>query len=122
MMNRINQFLILLLIAVLALFLQTGHFLSLGGANPNQVKAFGGFATSIGVAFQIQDDILNIIPEHVEWGKEIGEDIKEGKRSLMVIHALSQIKPGQKNRLLGILNSKEKSDSDVAQAISIIKN
>ena len=94
----------------------------LGGANPNQVKAFGGFATSIGVAFQIQDDILNIIPEHVEWGKEIGEDIKEGKRSLMVIHALSQIKPGQKNRLLGILNSKEKSDSDVAQAISIIKN
>jgi len=92
----------------------------LGGANPEHVSRFGDFAESIGVAFQIQDDILNLKPEHVEWGKEIGEDIKEGKRSLIVIHALSTVAAQKKNRLLGILNSKEKSDDDVKEAISII--
>ena len=94
----------------------------IGGASPQQVSALGRFAESIGVAFQIQDDILNLKPETIEWGKEVGEDIKEGKRSLMVIHALSSLGAQKKNRLLGILNAKEKSDADVAEAISIIES
>ncbi len=94
----------------------------LGGATSQQVDAFGDFATSIGIAFQIQDDILNIKPEHVDWGKEIGDDIMEGKRTLMVIHALNALQAGRKNRLLGILNSKEKSANDVKEAIELIED
>ncbi len=92
----------------------------LGNGTRKQLNAFADFATSIGVAFQIQDDILNIMPEHVEWGKEIGDDIKEGKRTLMVIHALRELPATKKNRLLGILNSKEKSDADVKEAVALL--
>jgi geranylgeranyl diphosphate synthase type I len=46
------------------------------------------FSESLAVAFQIQDDILNIIGEESKYGKEIGGDIKEGKRTLLVIKAL----------------------------------
>jgi geranylgeranyl diphosphate synthase type II len=42
----------------------------------------------MGTAFQVQDDILNLIAEEKKYGKEIGGDIIEGKRTLMLIHLL----------------------------------
>lgn len=93
----------------------------LGGASEQQVNALGDFAASIGVAFQIQDDVLNIKPVDSNWGKEVGDDIKEGKRTLMVIHALSVLPQVKHGRLLAILGMKEKGDSDVREAISLIE-
>jgi len=92
----------------------------LGGASSSQLKALADFAASIGVAFQIQDDILNILPQNLEWGKEIGDDIKEGKRTLMVIRALQILSPVKKQKLLEILGKKEKSSEDVHHAISLL--
>jgi geranylgeranyl diphosphate synthase, type II len=51
---------------------------------------FNRFAYYMGAAFQIQDDILNLVGEHGKYGKEIGGDIWEGKRTMMLIHALNQ--------------------------------
>lgn len=58
-----------------------------GGANAKQYNALSEFAEAIGVAFQIQDDVLNLTASE-EYGKEIGGDISEGKITLIVIHAL----------------------------------
>lgn len=41
------------------------------------------------MAFQIQDDILNLTAEYKKYGKEIGGDLLEGKRTLMLIHLLN---------------------------------
>ena len=93
----------------------------LGGAGDALQKALSEFATSIGVAFQIQDDILNIKPKSLEWGKEVGDDIKEGKRTLMVIRALQKLPKEGRVRLVEILNSRENSDADVREAISLLE-
>ena len=55
-----------------------------------------------GAAFQIQDDILNLEPGP-EYGKEVNGDLVEGKRTLMVIHALRQLPAGDRRRLVQLL-------------------
>lgn len=59
---------------------------SKGNVKPDQFNRLGYF---MGAAFQIQDDILNLVGEESAYGKEIGGDIMEGKRTLMLIHLLS---------------------------------
>jgi geranylgeranyl pyrophosphate synthase len=91
----------------------------LGKANTKQTEALGKFAESIGIAFQIQDDILNITEKG--WGKEFGEDITEGKKTLPVIKTLIKANKEEGNTLLTILNSKTKSKEKIEEAISIIE-
>lgn len=50
---------------------------------------FNRFGYFMGAAFQIQDDILNLVADEAKYGKEIGGDIWEGKRTLMLIHLLN---------------------------------
>lgn len=91
----------------------------LGNASEKQTELLGNFAASIGVAFQIQDDILNIRPSG-KWGKELGDDISEGKRTLLVIYALKHTSKEKAKRLIQILNMHTKNASSVKEAISII--
>ncbi len=93
---------------------------TLGGASRRQFEALTEFATSIGVAFQIQDDILNIKPNE-GWGKETGDDIKEGKRTLMAIHAFSALPEKERARLTWILDSRNNSDNEVREAIDMLE-
>lgn len=91
----------------------------LGNGTKKQIKALERFAESIGVAFQIQDDILNITNE--EWGKEYGDDVSEGKRTLMVIRVLEIGSKKDKQRLLDISNIKTRNKRLIKEAIDIIK-
>ena len=52
---------------------------------------FNRFGCYLGTAFQIQDDLLNLIGDERRYGKEIGGDLLEGKRTLMLIHLLRQL-------------------------------
>jgi len=92
----------------------------LAGADGEKVLALGEFAATIGTGFQIQDDILNLFPPE-GWGKETGEDIAEGKRSLLVIHALKHAPKAESARLLEILDSGENTKAEIKEAIEIIK-
>jgi geranylgeranyl pyrophosphate synthase len=89
------------------------------GNGEEQVNILGKFAESIGVAFQIQDDILNITNK--DWGKDFGEDITEGKRSLMVIYVLNKASEEDKRDLIGILGMKTKNKVLIEEAVRIIK-
>ncbi len=94
----------------------------LGRGSEKQIKALGEFAEAAGVAFQIKDDILNVeCSEGI--GKGFGDDISEGKRTLMVIHALNTAHASatEKKRLLEILNSHTKDKSLIGEAIAVIK-
>jgi len=88
------------------------------------IEAAGRVAEAMGVAFQIQDDILDIISEGEErekFGKVFGNDIKEGKRTLMVIHALKKATQEDKNRLIEILDKHTDDMKEREEAIAIIK-
>ncbi|MBN1896333.1 MAG: polyprenyl synthetase family protein [Candidatus Aenigmarchaeota archaeon] len=80
----------------------------------------GKFSESIGVAFQIQDDIMNIAPGE-GWGKETGDDINEGKRTLLVLHTIKNAEKKDRERLLEILKMHTKERALIEEAIKIIR-
>lgn len=92
----------------------------LGGGSEKQIEALGRFGETAGVVFQIQDDILNIA-ENASIGKELGDDINEGKRTLLVIYALNVAIEAERKRLLEILNMHTKDEKLLTEAIEIIK-
>ena len=93
----------------------------IGNGSGRQVEALGKFAESLGVGFQIQNDILNLVPASGKWGKEVGEDISEGKRTLLVLHALKHLTKKDASALIKILNSHTKSKPKIRRAIALIK-
>jgi geranylgeranyl pyrophosphate synthase len=93
----------------------------LGNANARQEEALAQFGATIGVAFQIQDDILNLVGEEFMKGKGVGEDIHEGKRTLIVIRALKQLRPHDLDRLWQIIKSHPEDEKTILEAIGIIQ-
>lgn len=78
-----------------------GALIATGGAiNLDRFNRFGYY---MGAAFQIQDDILNLLGKRRKYGKEIGGDIWEGKRTLMLIHTLNHCMSKEKERLRAFL-------------------
>jgi geranylgeranyl diphosphate synthase type II len=72
-------------------------------AGEQDLDRFHRFAFLTGAAFQIQDDILNLVGRGKMYGKEIGGDLWEGKRTLILTHALGQAGGGERKRLEEIL-------------------
>jgi len=61
------------------------------------------FGWYLGAAFQIQDDILNLVGEYEKYGKEIAGDLQEGKRTLMLIHLFGTASPQERAFLRSFL-------------------
>lgn len=90
-------------------------------ADDETVDALGQFGATIGVAFQLQDDVLNIYASGVAASKGgVGEDITEGKITLLVIRAMQKATQKDKERLLEILRMHTKDKELIKEAISII--
>ena len=79
------------------------------------------FGNRMGLAFQIRDDVLNLTSNPSEYKKEVGEDIKESKRTLIIIRLLSTLPEKEKEELLSILKKPEKNQEDVSRAIFLAK-
>jgi geranylgeranyl pyrophosphate synthase len=71
----------------------------IAGVEPNGHPSLNRFGHSLGTAFQIQDDVLNLTGSRGVYGKEIGGDILEGKRTLMLAHLFRCATPIEKARL-----------------------
>lgn len=94
----------------------------LADADDDLTDKLGEFAEAIGVAFQIRDDILDLTSEEFaekKGGK--GQDITEGKRTLMVIHALSKATPSDRKRLLDILHMHTSDQKLRDEAIALME-
>jgi geranylgeranyl pyrophosphate synthase len=93
----------------------------LADASHELVEKFGHFAESIGVAFQMQDDILDLTGEKFAEKKGgHGQDITEGKRSLIVIHTLKVANGKDRKRLIQILNMHTSDQKLRDEAIEIM--
>ena len=91
----------------------------LGGGTPEQVEALSEYGRLIGMAFQIQDDYLDVASSEEELGKPVGSDIVEGKMTLLVVHALAKADESDRERLLTILE--EEGDENVSEAVEIME-
>lgn len=94
----------------------------LADAGEDLVEKLGRFAESVGVAFQIRDDILDLTgKEFAEKKGGRGQDITEGKRSLMVIHTLEKAEPKDRRRLIELLNKHTTEQKLRNEAIEIME-
>ena len=92
-------------------------------ASNDTVERLGRFSEATGVAFQIQDDVLDLTSKEFAKSKGgRGQDITEGKRSLIVIHTLEKAKPVDKKRLLAILKKHSTQQRLKDEAISIMES
>jgi geranylgeranyl pyrophosphate synthase len=94
----------------------------LADADKDLNEKIGRFVESIGVAFQIQDDVLDLVGK--EFAKKkggLGQDITEGKRTLIVIRTLKLADHVDKRRLLEILHMHTQIPKLREEAINIIK-
>lgn len=72
------------------------------GAPPEVAESIAEFGYNVGMAFQIQDDILDFTGDHETLGKPVGGDLREGKVTLPVIYALQDASPAERDELLRI--------------------
>jgi geranylgeranyl diphosphate synthase type I len=73
---------------------------------------------AVGLAFQIQDDVLNLVGVKESTKKDFRSDVTEGKRTLVAIHALQTSR--QKQRLLEILSAHTMDPGMLAEAVEIM--
>ena len=71
------------------------------------LESFVRFGFFLGAAFQIHDDVLNLVGEHDKYGKELNGDLLEGKRTLMLIRLYREATDGERQRLDAILSKRK---------------
>jgi geranylgeranyl diphosphate synthase, type II len=79
---------------------------SLGGGKPADVKAMANYGLNIGIAFQIQDDLLDITATEEKFGKQIGGDLIKGKKTYLFIKALDKSKGNDHKMLRKVIERK----------------
>ncbi|MBE0676887.1 MAG: polyprenyl synthetase family protein [Bacteroidales bacterium] len=87
--------------------------------DPDLIMNMKEFGETIGIAFQIKDDVLDYEGGGLT-GKAAGNDIKEKKITLPLIHTLEKCDRKTRNEILGIIRSKKKSTADVKRVISLV--
>ena len=91
----------------------------LSGADKEHVDAIIKYALSLGLAFQIIDDILDVEGDPSNTGKAVGTDILEGKPTIPAIIAMNDAKYGK--RLKEIFTRTDITDAEVTEALELIK-
>jgi geranylgeranyl diphosphate synthase, type II len=90
----------------------------IGGADEKDTDQLYQFGKNLGIAFQLQDDILDVYGNKNKFGKQVGGDIKSGKKTFLLIKAIELGDDNIKHLIL----KKNKTDSDINKIISIYDN
>lgn len=84
----------------------------LADASDDQKQALSDYGYNLGIAFQMADDLLDYTQSTADLGKEVGADLKEGKMTLPVIHALGRADEKDKEIMTAIIKDQDFSDED----------
>ena len=75
----------------------------LGGATPAQEESLAQYGHDLGMAFQIVDDVLDLTASEEILGKPVASDLREGKVTMAVIHALGRCTPAERDAIATVL-------------------
>jgi geranylgeranyl diphosphate synthase, type I len=90
-----------------------------GGGSEAQIDLLRGFGMDSGLAFQIQDDVLNLVGTRESTKKDYRSDLTEGKRTLVAIHALQE--SPRRDELLAILSTHTADPLHLEEAVGIMR-
>ena len=92
-----------------------------GGGSEQETESLGIFAHNAGIAFQIMDDVLGITTNEKILGKPVGSDLREGKKTLVIIHALAQSTQKHKDVLFKVLGKNDVSLKEIEDAKKVLQ-
>ena len=84
----------------------------ISGADEETIQLMADWGKALGLCFQLMDDVIDVLSDSATLGKPAGSDIAQGKRTLMIIHALRQPDGPVKDRLLNVLGKGEDVEPD----------
>ena len=88
----------------------------LAGAAPEVLGALSRYGTAVGEAFQLQDDLLGMFGDAGTLGKPVDADLREGKFTFLIHHALAKATPGQRDALGTALGNPDATAAETAEA------
>jgi len=94
----------------------------LGGAKKGQVERLGRYGHYAGIAFQLIDDVLGLTADEKALGKPVGSDIREGKRTLIIVHALKHASENQRKKILETLGNRSASAQRIQEIIDLVSS
>ncbi|MCP4748400.1 MAG: polyprenyl synthetase family protein [Desulfobacteraceae bacterium] len=93
----------------------------IANAPHKQVEALTAYGYDLGMGFQMIDDVLDYTRDSGETGKQPGADLREGKLTLPVIHALKQADKKERSKMTAIIQSNDIKTTDFMQLISLLE-
>ena len=91
----------------------------LGDGSREQINALNEYGKSLGLGFQIHDDYLDMSSDEKTLGKDIGNDIRNGKKTLIAVHSLNNSKGEDKKILEKIFGNRNATDAEVKQVYKL---
>ena len=94
---------------------------SISGADDETVQLMAEWGKALGLCFQLMDDVIDVLSDSATLGKPAGSDIAQGKRTLMIIHAMQQPDGPVKERLMAVLGKgDEVSEAALADGLAAL--
>jgi geranylgeranyl diphosphate synthase type I len=93
----------------------------LAGASPALLDGLSRYGSAVGEAFQLQDDLLGMFGDAGTVGKPVGADLKEGKFTFLIHHALAAASPAEREVLEAALGDPDLSDAEVERARKLLE-
>lgn len=95
---------------------------TLAGITKKQTEALNTYAQSVGIAYQLVDDILGVFGDEEKTGKSTSSDITEGKRTFMVEQALDAMSEKEKNTFQSVFGNPDASPAEIADIKNIFES
>ena len=88
--------------------------------NP-EVRALKNFTANCGIAFQLQDDILGLVGSQEETGKPVGSDVREGKKTIIVLEGIKNASLNEQRKVGKILGNQNASPEEILEVVEILR-
>ena len=95
---------------------------SASGVSKDKINQLADFGEKIGIAFQLKDDLFDLMGSENDTGKNSGGDVKKNMKTLPLIYSMSNMKGADKRRLKKLLKSKRKNNSILSEIHKIIED
>ena len=93
---------------------------TMAGADPGLLASYSAYGLPLGEAFQLRDDVLGVFGDPSETGKPTGDDLREGKRTVLVALAVREADPAQATLVRRLLGDPGLDDGGVARLREVI--
>ena len=93
----------------------------IANASEESQELLGLYGENLGISFQIADDILGLVGDPKITGKPLGSDLREGKRTIILLHAMQSLDETYKMKVNAVLGNRNVSEEQILEVIDILK-